>query len=537
MAASGYDVIIVGAGSAGCVLANRLSADPSVSVLLLEAGGADRHRLMAMPLAWMPLAGDPKVGWGYATQPEPYADGRTIDQPRGKVLGGTSSINGMMYSRGQAADYDGWAAAGLKGWSHAEVLPYFRRAEANWRGESAWHGGSGPLTVIRHAADPALHDRLIAAAQALGHQHTDDFNGPSPEGFGAPDFTIRRGRRASTAKAYLEPALGRPNLTVRTGALADRVLFQDGRAAGVTWLQDGTRMQARAAREVVLSGGTFNSPQILLRSGLGPADELRALGIEPLHDLPGVGRGLQDHPMSAGVFAASGPVTFDSALRLDRMAIAWLRWALGGSGPIGGLPFAVQGFYRSCPELARPDIQMQVSPVSFDARVWFPGWRKGSGHIFSVGNLLLRPRSRGSVTLRSADPAAAPDIRFNLFQAEADLVALRHATRAMRAFFAAPPAAGLVAAELFPGPAAETDAEIDAMLRATAMLGMHATSTCAMGEVVDAELKVIGTRGLRVVDCSVMPGVVSGNTNAPAIMIAEKASDMILGRPPLAVGS
>ncbi len=324
---------------------------------------------------------------------------------------------------------------------------------------------------------------------------------------------------------------------METHALADRVLVEEGRATGVAYLKDGQPRTARARREVVLSAGTFNSPQILLRSGIGPAAELKALGVEPLLDLPGVGKNLQDHPMAVAFYAMSGPTSFDPQLRLDRLGFSYLRWLMTGAGPVGALPFAVQGFYRSREGLERPDVQMQIVPASFEARIWFPGWRKGAGHVFSVGALALHPESRGEVTLRSADPRDAPHILLNLLKEPGDLDTLRRAVRFMRRFFATPPASDLVAAELFPGPEAEGDEALEAVLRATGNVGMHPTSTCAMGAgpdaVLDAELKVRGLQGLRVADASVMPRVVGGNTNAPAIMIAEKAADLMLGRPPL----
>ncbi|MGB6449993.1 MAG: GMC family oxidoreductase N-terminal domain-containing protein [Steroidobacteraceae bacterium] len=533
-----FDYIIVGAGSAGCVLANLLSADPGNSVLLIEAGGAESgYWRMKMPLAWRDTFLDPRVGWGYSSEPEPHADNRRIPVPRGKVLGGSSSVNGMMYSRGHPADYDRWRDLGLAGWSYAEVLPYFRRSEANWRGESAYHGASGPLTVSRHITDEVLYPRLIATAGNLGYRHLDDFHGAAVEGFSAPDFNVHRGRRASTAARYLRPAMGRPNLVVQTRALARRVLFDRDRAMGVEYERGGEIARVHADREVLLAGGAFNSPQLLLLSGVGPAGDLQALGIAPLHDLPGVGGNLQDHQSVGAVFAASGPITFESELRLDRLMLSVARWQLLGTGPVADLPVAAQGFLKLRPDTRGADVQFLVSPVSMGAHSWFPGWRKGAGHVFSTANVLLHPRSRGRVTLRSSDPKDPPRILFNLLQASEDRDTLREMLQFDRKFFATEPASGLVRQELMPGPGVRSEAELDAHIRRSVATAMHPTSTCAMGvdsqAVVDAELKVCGLKGLRVVDASVMPEIVGGNTNAPVIMIAEKAADMILGRPPL----
>ena len=531
--AESFDVVIVGAGSAGCVLANRLSADPARRVLLLEAGGTDAHPVLAVPLAWTTAMQMPQVGWGYATEPEAGADDRALPQPRGRVLGGTSSINGMMYVRGQAGDYDGWAQMGLKGWSYAEVLPYFRRAESNWRGEGPYHGGAGPLSVVAQPDDPALTPKMIATAEKLGYRANPDANAAVQEGFGTPDFTIAKGRRASTARAYLRPAQGRPNLTIRTGAQVSRVLIDKGRATGVEYRRDG-RTEQVSAGEVVLSGGAFGSPQMLMLSGVGPADHLQAVGIKPLHDLPGVGQNLQDHPLVLAIYQAAGPFSLHEDLRLDRLAGRAMQWALSGTGPLSHMPLPVQGFIRLMPGQETPDCQFQVSAVSMMAQPWFPGWRSSPGHHFTPVALQLRPHGRGELSLRSSDPAAAPKIRLGLFQEEADKAFAREMFAFIREFFATEPAAGLIAAELLPGPGAKTRAEIDAYIRSTIQTGMHPACTCAMGvgeeAVVDAELKVRGIDGLRIADCSVMPDIVRGNTNAPAIMIGEKAADMLLGR-------
>lgn len=529
-----FHYIVVGAGSAGCVLANRLSADPTVRVLLLEAGGPDNRPLMAMPLAWRDTFLDPVVSWGYLSEPEPYADNRRIPAPRGKVLGGCSSVNGMMYSRGHPVDYDHWRQLGLEGWSYAEVLPYFRRSEANWRGETAYHGGDGPLTVARHRPDQVIHPRLMQTAEALGFKRLDDFHAAEAEGFSTPEFTVHQGRRGSTSARFLDPVRHRQNLEVQTGALTRRVLIEKGRAVGVEYEVDGRPERVLADREVILSAGTFNSPQILMLSGVGPAEELKAAGVQPLHDLPGVGKNLQDHASVGMMFTTKGPIAFDSKLRLDRLMLSVLQWRLFGTGIVAGLPVSAQGFYRSRPELEWPDVQFLITPVSMAARTWFPGWRKGVGHVLTSANVLLRPESRGEVTLRSPDPHDKPRIQFNLLKEAADRDSFRRMIRFARRFFGTEPAASLIDRPVAPGPDVQSDEEIDAFVRGAVGTAMHPTSTCAMGKgpmaVLDETCRVRGVEALRVVDCSSMPTIVGGNTNAPAIMIAEKAADMILGR-------
>jgi len=532
-----FDYVIVGAGSAGCVLAARLSEDPKNSVLLLEAGGEDSYWLLHMPLAFPKVCNLPAFNWGYSGEPEPHADNRRIPMPRGKVLGGSSTINGLMYARGDRSDYDGWRQLGLPGWSYSEILPYFRRAEANFRGESVYHGVSGPMTVSKHITDAIIYPRIMETARRRGLHVLDDFHGATCEGYSTPDFNVHKGRRASTAVQYLRPALQRPNLTVETRAMTTRVLIEHGRAIGVEYEQSERLRQAHAAREVILCGGTYNSPQLLLLSGIGPAAELEQAGVRALHDLPGVGRNLQDHPSVRIEFIANDGVAFDSKLRLDRMLAALAQWHLFSSGPCAGLPVSAMGFYKSRPGLSRPDIQTLISPTAFNAHLWFPLFRRPLGHRIATANVLLRPESRGWVKLRSSDPKAPPRVLLNLLDQPGDLETLRIVVRTTREFFATKPASELIKSESLPGPAVQSDAQIDAFIRSVIGTAMHPTSTCSMGTgpeaVTDAQLKVHGLEGLRVVDASVMPRIIGGNTNAPTIMVAEKASDLILGKPPL----
>jgi choline dehydrogenase len=529
------DYIVVGGGSAGCVLAARLTEDPRTRVVLLEAGESDVGRwAMRMPLAWRDTFMDPSLSWGYVTEPEPFADNRVIPVPRGKVLGGSASVNGMMYSRGAAADYDEWAAAGLPGWGYRDVLPYFRKSEGNWRGSSAFHGGDGPLTVARHVPDDVIYPRMMGAARALGLKQLDDFHGPDTEGFSVPDFTVHRGERASTSVRFLRPAMHRPNLAVITKALVHRLLIDGGRVRGVEYGVGGNARAIDCDREVILAAGAFGSPHILLLSGIGPASGIEPHGIRVVHELPGVGANLQEHQSVGMMYQARGSITFDARLRADRLALDVLRWMLFRTGPIAGLPVSAQGFVRTSPELNKPDLQMLVSPVSMLARPWFPGWRAGAGHVLSVACVLLHPVSRGRVSLRSANPAAAPRILLNLLQAPEDRRAFTRILRFARRFFATDEAQKVVSNELIPGARLQSDAELEGFARANVRTAMHPTSSCAMGvgddAVLDAQLRVRGIEGLRVADASAMPAIVGGNTNAPVIMIAEKAVDLILGR-------
>jgi choline dehydrogenase len=437
-----------------------------------------------------------------------------------------------MYIRGAAADYDSWRDAGLAGWGYSDVLPYFKRAETNWRGAGPEHGGSGPLSVSPMKTHPELFPAFLETAGELGYPATDDFNVAKPEGFSIPDCTIAGGRRDSTSRAYLALAMKRPNLRVETHAQVRRVLFEGRRAIGVEYEQRGEIKVLHASREVLISAGAFNSPQLLMLSGIGPAAHLNEVGIVPLLNLTGVGQNLQDHPIGLTFWGAAKPNTFDSELRLDRLGFNVLRWMLTGKGTPAQSPLTIQGFVRSDETQERPDIQFQVSHVSYAAQPWFPGWRRPAGHQISSGAILLNPASRGHVKLKSADPKDLVSIQLNFLAEESDRQTMREMIRFQRRFFATAPASDFVTVELAPGPAADSDEAIDAWLRASVISAAHPACTCAMGmgpdAVLDAQLKVHGLDGLRVIDASAMPNVIRGNTNAPAIMIAEKAADMIL---------
>jgi choline dehydrogenase len=368
-----YDYIIVGAGSAGCVLANRLTEDPDVSVLVLEAGGKDNSIFMKMPLAWRQIWRGPRFNWNYTTEPERFLDGRRVALPRGKVLGGSSSINGMLYVRGHPRDYDLWRQAGCDGWSYADVLPYFKQAEGNWRGEGEYHGGAGPLGVSATDVSNLGFDLIRETAETAGIPMTDDFSGAQPEGFGIVDLTIKDGVRCSAAKAYLHPALARSNLTLKIMALTQRILIKNGRATGVSYLSDGVQTVAQAKREVILCGGSYNSPQLLLLSGIGPAEEIAEHRITPVHDLPGVGKNLSEHVVFHVQFALKEPVTFLSRLRADKVAMSVLQWAMFRTGDFATQALTALAFVRSRADLERPDIQLFFNSTRMDAKVWFPG--------------------------------------------------------------------------------------------------------------------------------------------------------------------
>ncbi len=533
-----YDYVIIGAGSAGCVLASRLTEDRDIRVLLIEAGGRDRHPLTRLPIAWVLCSLKPDFNWGYKTEPEQHLGGREVPLPRGKMLGGSSSINGMMYVRGHPRDYDQWRQMGLRGWGYADVLPYFKRSENNWRGETKYHGGSGPLEVRQLNAPEFLFEPMAEAAVAAGYKMAEDPNGADTEGFSRHDLTVTKsGRRASAARMYLYPALQRNNLTVITGALTLRIVAANGRATGVEYLRDGKRETAHASREVILSAGAYNSPQVLMLSGIGPADELGKHGIKSVLDLPGVGQNLSEHPFVPFGMKAASTDTFLQHLRLDRATLHAMRWALFGSGPFGFNGATGNLFVRTRPELERPDVQLIFNAAGQSARLWWPWHAKRQSYSFNSGISLLHPDGRGHVSLRSADPVDRPRIHLNLFSERNDIASAIGGIRIARDVFARQPLKGLVREEALPGADVQSDADLTAYIRKVATITHHPCGTCRMGTdaaaVVDETLKLRGLDGLRVVDASVMPTVPGGNINAPVIMIAEKAADMIRGRAPL----
>jgi choline dehydrogenase len=526
-----YDYIIVGAGSAGCVLAHRLTADPGVRVLLLEAGPSDWHPFIHMPAGLAKLVGKKGVNWDYNTEPESTLGGRRLWWPRGKVLGGSSSINAMCYIRGHALDYDAWASGGAEGWDWHHVLPYFLKAEDNSRGASPLHGVGGPLGVSDPSHVNPLSRAFVQAGQQAGFAASDDFNGARQDGFGYYQTTTRRGARSSTAEAYLKPARGRPNLTVVTHALAREVLFDGKRATGVAYtVGHGDATKASAKREVILAGGALNSPQLLMLSGIGPADDLRAHGIGVRSDLPGVGGNLQDHLDVCTMQRCTQPITYDQT---NDLAIG-LNYYLFRRGAGTSNIAEAGGFVRSA--LAtdeRPDLQFHFVPAQLDDH----GRNRLPGFGYTVHACFLRPRSRGRLHLASAH--AADKVRIDsgyLSDSEGfDLKVMLEAVRLSRHVLAQPAFDAFRGEELFPGPQVRDEAALVDFIRRKAESIYHPVGTCRMGSddgaVVDPQLRVRGIDGLRVVDASVMPTLIGGNTNAPTIMIAERAADLILGRP------
>jgi choline dehydrogenase len=527
-----FDYIVVGAGSAGCVLANRLTEDGKSRVLLLEFGGSDRSVLIQMPAALSMPMNMPKYNWGFQTEPEPHLGGRRLATPRGKVLGGSSSINGMVWVRGNPLDFDGWEEQGAAGWGYRHVLPYFRRADGHEGGDPQYRDGNCPLYNGYGRLDNPLHHAWLAAARQAGYPATADYNGHQQEGFGRMAMSVHRGRRWSTANAYLRPALRRPNLRVVTEARATRVLFAGRRAAGVAYRRGGAEHTARAAREVILAGGPIASPHLLKLSGIGPADELRALGIDVVHALPGVGENLQDHLEFYFQLACREPVTLYWAMH--PLAKAWIgaRWLLRRDGPGATNHFESCGFIRSRAGVRYPDLQYHFLPLA----VTYDGKSVAEGHGFQAHIGPMRSPSRGWVRLASADPAEPPRIRFNYMSHPDDWTEMRAAVRLTREIFAQPAFDRYRGREIQPGDGVRSDAEIDAFVREKVESAYHPCGTCRMGRaddplaVVDPACRVIGVEGLRVIDSSIMPTITTGNLNAPTIMIGEKGADHVRGR-------
>ncbi|MEM7224104.1 MAG: choline dehydrogenase [Pseudomonadota bacterium] len=520
---SEYDVIIVGAGSAGCVLANRLSADPALKVLVIEAGSRRPGLYSTMPAGVYKAYKDPRINWNYQSEPEALMAGRRIPVPRGKVIGGSSAINSMVYLRGHPDDYDGWRDVGAEGWSYRDCLPYFRRSETSDTGANSYRGDKGPLSVETGGLESAIFDGFLAAADRAGHPISEDLNGAQAEGFARLQCTKKKGKRCSAAVAYLLPVLARPNLTLMTDTHVARVLIEQGRAVGVA-LKDGR--QIRASREVILSGGAINSPQLLMLSGVGPADHLRDRGIPVVLDQPQVGANLQDHVDVLLTYRTTKPISIAWLKSPLRQFAAGIEWFLTRGGIAASSIFELGGVFRGAPGVNRSNLQIHVAPVMFTDSD--QGMLLAEGYTVHLSQ--LRQESRGTVRLASDDPTAAPEIRFNFLSTERDRAEFRDGIARIREIVAQGPLANLTATEARPGAEAVSDQALDDFIRDCAETEYHPSCTCAIGRVVDPDLKVKGIEGLRVVDASVMPNVISANLNGPTIMIAEKAADKILGK-------
>ncbi len=524
-----FDYVIVGAGSAGCVLANRLSADPSVRVLLLEAGNKDRSMNIKIPAAFAKQF-HTKLDWDFATDPEPHVDGRSLYIPRGKGLGGSSSMNAMLYVRGRPLDYDAWEAQGAPGWGYRDVLPYFIKSEHNARGASEWHGDSGPLRVSEQRSPRPLDRRLLAASEAAGIPRVADYNGPEQDGVSMFQVTQWGGKRFSAADAYLRPVAKRANLEVRTGALVQRVEFQGTRAVGVR-VRKGRRGSElfRAEREVLLAAGSIGSPQLLQLSGVGAPEELRGAGVEVRLPLPGVGKNLQDHPFVTVIFEVSDEDTLYVAERPRSLA----EWLLRRTGPLSSTVAEVVAFHRTRSGLPAADIQFHMGAAYYEDH----GAETYDGHAMVIAPVLVSPKARGRVWLRSADPSAKPHILTNTLSEPEDVASLVAGVKLARRIAEQSALGEIVTKELKPGPDIHDDADVEADIRRRLMLIYHPVGTCRMSDtdedaVLDSHLRVHGIDGLRVVDASIMPLIPGGNTHAPTVMIAERAADLILGATP-----